>query len=213
VADHIFDHHEVTAAFRYASQWWRSVVGSVDDHRWDHAALGEWSVRELVAHTDRAYKTLLEYAEADVVDETPIHSAAAYFRTVLAEQTPHVHIAARAKREAGDEADWVSATDRLAGRAERAVASWAPDQPMHLMVGVMPLDQYLATRVVELVVHGLDLAAAIDLPTVAPSASSRVALLVLLDLAGEDDYATILRLLTGRAASLPLTHVLDRAAP
>ncbi len=210
MADHIFEHHEVAAAFRYASQWWRSVVGAVDDHRWDRAALGEWSVRELVAHTDRAYKTILQYADADVVDDTPIYSAAAYFRTVLREETPHVHIAARAKREAGDEADWVAATDRLAAEAERAVATLAPQHPMHLMVGVMALDQYLATRVVELVVHGLDLAAAIDLPTVAPTASSRVALHVLLDLADGEDLATILRLLTGRAASLPLTHVLGR---
>lgn len=209
MADHIFDHHKVTAAFRFSSQWWRSLVGAVDDHRWDHAALGEWSIRELVAHTNRAYKTLLEYAEGDVKDGHPIYSAAAYFRTVLREETPHVHIAARAKREAGDAADWVSATDELADRAEKLVAGLAPDHPMHLMVGEMHLDQYLATRVVELVLHGLDLAAAIDLPTSAPAPAARVALTVLLDLAGDDDLSSILRLLSGRAASLPLTHVLD----
>lgn len=209
MADHIFDHADVAAAFRYSSQWWRSLVGAVDDHRWDHAALGEWSIRELVAHTNRAYKTIVEYVEGDVKDDTEIYSAAGYFRTVLAEQTPHVHIAARAKSEAGDHTDWVTATDDLASKAEKLVAHQAPDTPVHLFVGEMQLDQYLATRVVELVVHGLDLAAAIDLPTAAPSASARVALTVLLDLAGDDDLSSILRLLSGRAASLPLTHVLD----
>ena len=151
----------------------------------------------------------MEYAEGDVKDGHQIYSAAAYFRTVLREETPHVHIAARAKREAGDAADWVSVTDELADRAEKLVAGLAPDHPMHLMVGEMHLDQYLATRVVELVLHGLDLAAAIDLPTSAPAPAARVALTVLLDLAGDDDLSSILRLLSGRAASLPLTHVLD----
>lgn len=209
MADHIFDHPEVSAGFRYASQWWRSLVGAIDDQVWDRAALGEWSVRELVAHGNRAYKTISTYADGDTVDETEIYSAAGYFRTVLAEETPHVHIAARAKREAADHDDWVSATDDLASSAEKLVARLAPDHTMHLLVGEMQLDQYLATRVVELVTHGLDLAAAIDLPTAAPSDSARVALTVLLDLATDDDISSIVRLLTGRAASLPLTHVLD----
>jgi len=209
VADHIFDHPEVSAAFRYASQWWRSLVGAVDDQVWDRAALGEWSVRELVAHGDRAYKTIVTYAEGHTVDDTEIYSAAGYFRIVLAEETPHVHIAARAKRDAADHDDWVSATDDMASSAEKLVTGLAPDHTMHLLVGEMQLDQYLATRVVELVTHGLDLAAAIDLPTAAPSDSARVALTVLLDLATDDDLSSITRLLTGRAASLPLTHVLD----
>lgn len=209
MADHIFDHREVASAFRYVSHWWRSLVGAIDDHVWDRPALGEWSVRELVAHTNRAYKTLIEYAEGEVKDETEIHSAASYFRTVLGEETPHVHIAARAKREALDHRDWVSATDDLASTAEELVTDLAPDHPMHLFVGEMPLDQYLATRIVELVLHGLDLAVAVDLPTVAPSSAARVALTVLTDLATDDDLSSILRLLTGRAASLPLSHVLD----
>jgi uncharacterized protein (TIGR03083 family) len=209
VADRIFEHHEVAGAFRFASQWWRSLVGAVDDHVWDRAALGEWSVRELVAHTNRAYRTIVEYVDGDVKDETEIYSAAGYFRTVLAEQTPHVHIATRAKREAHDHDDWVSATDDLAARAERLVNNLPPDHPMHLFVGEMQLDQYLATRVVELVTHGLDLAAAIDLPTSPPTAAARVTIEVLLDLGRDDDLASIIRLMTGRAASLPLTHVLD----
>ncbi len=209
MADHIFDHHDVTAAFRFASTWYRSLVGAVDDHRWDQAALGDWSVRELVAHTTRAYKTIVEYTGGDVKDDTEIYSAAGYFRTVLAEQTPHVHIAARAKREAADVADPVSLVDDWAAKAERVVEASAPAGPVHTFVGEMQLDQYLATRVVELVIHGLDLAAAIDLPTPAPASSARVALEVLLDLGRAEDLSSILCLLTGRAASLPLMHVLD----
>lgn len=209
MADHLFEYHEVSAAFRYASTWYRSLVGAVDDHRWDQQALGEWSVRELVTHTNRAYKTIVEYLEGDLKDDTEIYSAAGYFRTVLAEQTPHVHISARAKREAADAADPVALVDEWAAKAERKVADSPADAPVHTFVGEIALDQYLATRVVELVIHGLDLAAAIDLPTPAPAASSRVALEVLLDLGRPEDLSAILCLLTGRAAALPLLHVLD----
>ncbi|CAN5767278.1 hypothetical protein BH23ACT2_BH23ACT2_20990 [soil metagenome] len=208
MAHHVFEFAEVATAYRYASQWWRSVVGAVDETRWDQAALGEWSVRELVAHTARAYKTVIEYAEGEVKDPTPIDTAAGYFRIVLAEQTPHVHIAARAKREAAEHDDWVVVTDELAAVAGRLVDDLAPDHTMHLFVGEMRLHQYLATRVVELVVHGLDLAAAIDLPTTPPAESAKVALTVLYDLAEPDDVAAVLRLLTGRPASLPLTNAL-----
>ncbi|CAN5460206.1 hypothetical protein BH10ACT1_BH10ACT1_21650 [soil metagenome] len=209
MADHIFDFHETASAFRFASTWYRSLVGAVDDHRWDQAALGDWSVRELVVHTARAYKTVVEYLGGDVHDETQIYSAAGYYRTVLAEETPHLHISARAKREAVAETDPVAMIDEWAKKAEDLVARSAADATVHLFVGEMALDQYLATRVVELVVHGLDLAAAIDLPTPAPGGAARVAIEVLLDLAPSEDVSSILCLMTGRAASLPLTHVLD----
>jgi len=209
VSDHIFDHHEVVQAFRLASTWWRSLAGAVDDDQWEQPGLGEWTVRELVAHTNRAYKTIADYADGDVKDPTEIYSAANYFRIVLAEQTPHVHIAARARREAPEVADWVVHTDDLAATALAIIDSSAPDRSMHLMVGEMQLDQYLATRVVELVVHGLDLSSAIALPTTPPPDAARVALTVLLDLSTGVDLSQILRLLTGRPASLPLTHVLD----
>lgn len=208
MADHIFESHDTLAAFREASRWWRAMVGAVDEDRWEQAALGEWSVRELVAHTDRAYKTVIDYTHGDVKDPTAIYSAAGYFRTVLAEETPHVHIANRARTEAAERSDWMAATDELAEEAERLAASLPGEAPVHTFVGEMLLDQYLATRVVELIVHGLDLSAAIDLPTPPPTNAAGVALTVLFDLAVADDIGGVLRLLTGRPASLPLANVL-----
>lgn len=207
MADSTFEHHETVAAFREASHWWRSLVGAVDD-RWDQAALGEWSVRELVAHTGRAYRTVLEYAEGATKDPVEIYTAAGYFRTVLAEETPHVHIAARGHEEARRTDDWLVETDRLAEEVDRFLDAHPGDTVMHLFVGEMALDQYLATRVVELVVHGLDLSAAIDLPTDPPPGAARVALAVLLDLAPAENLGSVLRLLTGRPASLPLVNTL-----
>src|SRR4051794_28507341 len=208
MADKIFEGDEAVTAFRDASRWWRAIVGAIDEERWDQAALGEWSVRELVGHTARAYKTVIEYTSGEVKDDTVLYSAAGYFRTVLAEQTPHVHIAARARKEAVERDDWLTATDDLADEAERVVTALPYHAPVHTFVGEMELDQSLPTRVVELVVHGLDLAAAIDLPTPPPPSAARVAMDVLLDLAAADDQGAILRLLTGRPASLPLANVL-----
>lgn len=208
MADRTFPADETIAAYREAAHWWRSLVGAVDDHQWGAPGLGEWTVRELVAHGGRAFKTVSEYAEGEVKDPTPIATAAEYFRIVLAEQTPHVHIAARARSEAAAETDWIGATDRLWAAADLVVSQRAADAPMHLFVGEMPLDQYLASRVVELVVHGIDLASAISMPSPPPRAAARVAIEVLLDLADADDLTAIAQLLTGRPAGLPLTNVL-----
>lgn len=190
---------EVTAdAFRFASHWWRSIVGAVDDDGWDRPGLGEWTVRELVAHADRAYRTVIDYLTGETVDPTPIATAAEYFRIVLAEETPHVHIAARAKREAAAHDDWVVATDELALHCEKLIVDTPGDALCHLMVGEMELAQYLATRVVELVVHGMDLADAIGLEVNPPPASAQVVVQVLMDLAGDAGLGHGIRALTGR---------------
>lgn len=207
MSDHQFPFTETSDAFRFASHWWRSMIGAIDDEQWDQPALGEWTVRELVAHTDRAYKTILTYVVGETVDPTPIATAAQYFRTVLAEETPHVHIAARAKREAAEVTDWVAETDALAVQCEKLVADTPGDTVCHLMVGEMALSQYLATRVVELVVHGLDLSAVLGLEVNPPPAATRVALRVLLDLADDGAETALLRFLTGRSA--PVVNVLQ----
>ena len=208
MADRTFTFDETLDGFRSAGHWWRSLVGGIEEHQWEQPALGEWNVRELVAHGGRAFKTVTDYARGESKDPTRIETAAQYFRIVLAEQTPHVHIAARARQEAGDHADWVTATDDLWAAASQVVANTPGDRDLHLFVGEMRLDQYLATRVVELVVHGLDLSAVIGIPSHPPLEAARVAVDVLLDLSTGDDVATVLRLLTGREGDLPLANVL-----
>ena len=206
--DNVFSIEETSDAFRFASHWWRSIVGAVDDDVWDRPGLGEWTVRELVAHADRAYRTVIDYLVSDTVDPTPIATAAEYFRIVLAEETPHAHIAARAKREAAEHPDWVATTDELALHCEKLIVDTPGDATCHLMVGEMPLDQYLATRVLELVVHGMDLADAIGLEVNPPPASADVVVRVLLDLAGEAGIGTGIRALTGRPVA-GTRHVLQ----
>ncbi|HEY4375702.1 MAG TPA: maleylpyruvate isomerase N-terminal domain-containing protein [Acidimicrobiales bacterium] len=209
MADRTFDESETKDAFRYASSWWRSLVGAVEPHQWDEHGIGDWTVRELVVHADRAYRTVLEYLDGEAKDPTELATAAAYFRTVLGEETPHVHIAARAKREAVDVADPVAATDAAAEEAEDLVIRTPGEAIVHTFVGEIRLDQYLATRVVELVVHGIDLAEIIGIPTNPPPASASVALAVFADLVEAADQGVLLRALSGRAQMIPGLNVLD----
>ncbi len=207
--DTTFDPEATAAAYRFAVHWWRSLVGATEGEQWDQPGLGEWTVRELVAHGNRALSTVTDYLQGDTKDPTEIHTAADYFRIVLAEETPHLHIAARARQEAAATDDLLMATDELAEAALGEVAARPGDTVVHLFVGEMHLGQYLATRIVELVAHGLDLSRAIGLPTTPPAVATRVALAVLTDLASADDLAALVQLLTGRDAVFPLTHVLD----
>lgn len=207
MTDTEFTYTETSEAFRYASHWWRSLVGAIDDHHWDQVGLGEWTVRELVAHTDRAYKTIITYLTGETVDPTPIPTAAEYVRVVLSEETPHVHIAERARREAAEVSDWISETDALARSCEKLVADTPGEAVCHLMVGEMPLSQYLATRAMELVVHGLDLASVLGIDVNPPPVSSRVVLRLFLDLADEPTQTALLRYLTGRPA--PVVNVVQ----
>jgi hypothetical protein len=208
MTDRTFTHAETLGAFRQAAHWWRSLVGGVEDHQWDQGGLGEWSVRELVAHGGRALRTVADYLTGDTKDPTEVPTAAEYFRIVLAEQTPHVHIANRARAESREHPDWILATDQLWTAADLALARATGATAVHTFVGEMRLDQYLATRVVELVVHGTDLARAIDLPSPPPFDAAKVAVGVLVDLSTAEDLATIGRMLTGRRGNPPLANVL-----
>ena len=208
MADRTFEYHESQGAFREAAHWWRSLVGGIEDDQWNRPAVGEWTVRELVAHGARAFRTVTDYLAMESVDDTWIESAAEYFRIVLAEQNPHVHIAERARQEAVAETDWIQGTDQRWAAVDAALSRARGGAHVRLFVGEMRLDQYLATRVVELVVHGTDLAAAIGIPSSPPVAASRVAIDVLLDLSTGDDLASIARMLTGRPGSLPFANVL-----
>ncbi|HEY5153991.1 MAG TPA: hypothetical protein VIJ47_04600, partial [Acidimicrobiales bacterium] len=69
--------------------------------------------------------------------------------------------------------------------------------------GTLSLGDYLGTRVVELTVHTLDLAAAVGwVDAEPPEAAARVSLIVLSALAAQPSSAVLLRALTGRVPLL-----------
>src|SRR5689334_3632831 len=60
-----------SAAFLDASRLFADTVALVPDEAWDAPGLGKWSVRELVAHTNRANTTIVEYVEHPRPAEPP----------------------------------------------------------------------------------------------------------------------------------------------
>lgn len=200
VADRTFTHADAVLAFGAAAQWFMSAVRSIRSDQWDLPGLGEWNVRELVAHTVRPFRTVGQYLDGTVRDPTVLPSGAAYLRTVLAEDNPHAHIALRARRESPDLGDDpISGAESLADHAIRIVEEAPVDTPVHTFVGVIALPDYLATRVVELVVHTSDLIGALGLDLAVPPMPARMAVQVLVDLVNDDYLGDVLLALTGRS--------------
>ncbi|WP_413808221.1 sterol carrier family protein [Streptomyces sp. OE57] len=121
--------------------------------------LGDWTVRELIAHLAMAVTSAVRLLErpappAREVTVTGWASAVAGHSGPIDEETRA--LAADAK------------PGELLGRAEARfaeVAAVAPaDRLLAARVGAMRLDDYLVTRCVELVVHADDLAAATGVP-------------------------------------------------
>ena len=83
----------VRAAFEDAAASLLTTVERVEPHQWELPGLGEWTVRELTAHTLRAFSTIERYLAAEPSVDRLIVDAADYFRVGLAD--PKVHARSR----------------------------------------------------------------------------------------------------------------------
>lgn len=180
------------------------VIELVPYDLWSQPGLGTWTVRELVAHTVRAWTTTSTYLSDVLPDEgAPVVSAAQYFVRALA--TPGVHdgIAQRARDDVAElGADPLPAAQAYAARTAGIVDALPDDRRLLTPGGVMLLGDYLSTRAFELTVHGLDLCRAIDLdPPTDLAQSAQPALILATHVAIERGQAEgTLGVLTGRTA-------------
>ena len=160
--------------------------------------LGVWDLRALVGHTARSMLTVSEYLRSPAT-AMDLESPAAYLaglRGVSADAG-----VTRRGVAAGEMlgADPGGAVRLLLEAVTEDLARSDPDQLLMTYGGGMRLRDYLPTRTFELVVHGLDIAAAVPVRWAPPSAALRAAVL----LAGEvallhGEGALLLRLVTGR---------------
>lgn len=160
---------------------------------WDApSALEAMTVGALTAHAARAVGTVRTYLEddgaADRTEVIPV-SPAGYIVAVLGDAGPddEVNVGVRT-RAASSAAEGPSAVaERL--REDLAVvrnllASTSPEHRVTVRDGiVLTLDDYLATRVVELVVHLDDLACSVKIDLEIDDESARVAVATLADVA------------------------------
>ena len=188
--------------FASAARWFSALVNLVPATAWHQPGLGEWDLRALIGHTSRSLITVDTYLDRPT-EQIAVATSWDYYRAAsdLAAASPDavVERGRQAGAALGDQPAQTIAdlVDRVLARVQTA-----GDPVIETIVGGMRFSDYLPTRTFELVVHGHDIAAALDLD---PPPLDADTLAAALDLAGRiaiaaGSGATLLRALTGRTA-------------
>jgi uncharacterized protein (TIGR03083 family) len=157
--------------YRAASILFVDVVERVPDDAWERPGLGTWDVRGLVGHTARAFLTVIDYLGLDEPSSVSIETAGDYYGSLYLVYTNPEAIHRRGVdvgRTLG--ADPAGAILSLRDRALDLSEAQQPGRVVSIGGMGIPLDEYLLTRVFELVVHTLDLGRALDLTVDVPPA-------------------------------------------
>ena len=188
----------VRAAFDEGAATLLSTLRAITPEYWDRAgALGEWTTRELAAHTLRAFVTIEGYLAAAPATDRVLSDAPEYYATVLSDPTVHQGVASRARQAGRQLTDPLGEAEATIERVLAQVAATADDEPVNTFAGQITLIEYLATRVVELGVHTLDLQRATGQhPQMHP-----------------DTAAIVLSVLIQLSSSLPVILALSGRAP
>ncbi|MBW3668826.1 MAG: maleylpyruvate isomerase N-terminal domain-containing protein [Actinobacteria bacterium] len=140
------------------------------------SALGEFSVRGLAGHLVRATTSVEAYLDGPEPEDVPIGPAEYYAAAVGDDIDVLASPLHRSIRERGEElaadghAALVATLDAALDRLHLRLMDERPDRRLRVFKGlVMTLDDYLVTRMVELLVHIDDLAVSVGLPTPEPS--------------------------------------------
>jgi len=184
-----------------AASWFLQVAAHAEGHL-DEVGLGAWNVRDLLGHTSRSLTTIESYLEAAAARdiEVDLIDPAAYYRATQAAQSDAEAVTQRG-RAAGAALgeDPLAALQELATRVIERVRSAPGHAVAATPFGVMTLEGYLPTRIVELTVHTCDLAAALHLdPTVPPDAAAVTFTVLGALAAAQGSAAPALLALTGR---------------
>jgi hypothetical protein len=177
------------------------------------SALAEFSVRGLAGHLLRAMTSVEGYLDAAAPEPgegtgVEVIPAAAYYAAVLGTTTGDINDDLnRAVRQRGVEAApgvpqgfpavWAETADRLRGR----LAAEPVGRLVRVYGGlVLDLDNYLITRLVELAVHGDDLAVSLGVapPRLDPAATGLVIATLVEVARGRHGDTAVLRALTRR---------------
>jgi uncharacterized protein (TIGR03083 family) len=189
---------------RFPAAWWSLPT-----------ACAPWTVAELAAHVEiavRRVETMLDDAQPLTrAGQGPLVSPADYYRPDerfgAASNADRVAVAQSRAAALGSGAVIAAALIQACDDVSRRCVGERPDRLVRTRHGdPMLLDDFLTTRVVELVVHGFDLALAVGAEPWTSDAGSRAVLELLADDGGrrsldalEIDATTFLLKATGRA--------------
>jgi uncharacterized protein (TIGR03083 family) len=189
----------IREAYESAAGLFVQTVEQVGPAQWEQPGLGVWTVRDLVGHTSRALLTVEQYLARPAAQREVMRPVDYYLRAQAGLADP-ASVAARG-REAGMAlgADPLAAVRDITARVLPQVKT-APDEALvSTPVGGIRLIDYLPSRIFELAVHTLDLAAALPVIVTLPETVATVTLHLLADLAIQPDKAAALLLAaTGR---------------
>jgi hypothetical protein len=148
----------VRQTFAEAARTFTDLVWRIPAGPWDGPGLGEWDLRSLVGHNSRSLTTVETYlGQPADVEEVP--TAAAYYVAIA--DIDNVAVADRGRR--AGQALGENPAEFLDALRERVLAQvdTAGNPLIQTAAGGMRLENYLSTRSFELVVHSLDIAAAV----------------------------------------------------
>jgi hypothetical protein len=193
--------------FFEAAAFFLHVAELIRDDQWAAPGLGVWSVRELVAHTGLAFTNLerevTTLAQPSVPDGGVPSTAVDFYQRGMAMPGVNERVAQRgheAGQELGD--DPITSVRALEARVRDLLGRTPDDIVVATPIATLPLAEYLLTKNFELVVHTLDLAAALNLDAEPPAAPLAECLGMVLALAARrttPEAEALLRALTGRA--------------
>jgi hypothetical protein len=189
---------EVRNAFAEAAAWFLGVVDAITVDQWELPGLGVWNVRELVAHSLRSFTTIEEYTAGDNNAVVSVESAVGYYEAIFSADRAALHASVAERGKASGVRlgpDPVPVIHETVARVLALIDHLPDGRACMTPFGVLRLSSYLQTRLVELVVHGMDICRATGHAIDAPNAAARLALAPLVAFA---DPRRALLAITGR---------------
>jgi uncharacterized protein (TIGR03083 family) len=200
------DSSGAVATFASAAHGFAALVHDIPADRWNGPGLGEWDLRALVGHASRSLITVSTYL-AHAAEREDIATPQEYYVKVNPaalgiSPADVVERGRQAGRDLGD--DPAGTVDELVSRVLDELSE-AGDPLIQVIGGAgIRLHTYLPTRIFELVVHGLDIARAVDIsfPLAADVLEEAMVLAARIAVA-EGHGEAVLLALTGRAELSP----------
>lgn len=188
--------------FALAADAFADQVAHIEAGAWGRAGLGDWDLRALVGHASRSLVTVLTYLPR-TTDTAAVTSVAQYYQAAVAMMAADPAAVTERGRQAGAALgeDPVATVRDLVDQCRVALDATAGDPIIETIVGGMRLEQYLVTRIFELVVHGLDIGGATGRPYIPPAPALTASLRLAVDVAAlRGGGGELLLALTGRRA-------------
>lgn len=207
-----FDLMDYRRAFRSAAVSFADLIARVPADRWDGPGLGDWSLRELAGHAAGSGLRRVPAVLATPAEEIARASSEDYWilaRVVTPDVLATVRAASADDARAGALAlkdDAAGVVGDLVGLATQALGRVEDNDLVETSAGGMRVRDWIPTRTFELVVHGLDIAAAAGVELfLSPEVYAEVAAQAARTAAMAGDGPAVLRALTGRTV-LPLGY-------